>query len=598
LIGLALLTRLTYVFQWQHAPTFSYPIVDEAYLDGWARAIAAGNSFVSGPYFRAPLYPAFLAAIYKVFGPGYVWPRIVQAVLGAASCGLVFLIGREAFGRVVATLAGLIAATYWTLIFFDGELLAASLSVFLGLLLIWLLLRAGRRPSWKTFGAAGLMLGLAGITRPDVLLMGPAIVVWLAIRFRHQRRSALKFAACVTAGCLAIVLPVTVRNYVAGRDLVLIAWQGGLNFYIGNNPLTDGRTAVAPGMVLDPHGAYDEAIAFAERAEGRPLKPSQVSDYFYGQGWEFIKANPRQALALTLLKARLFWSSWEIANNKNLYFWTERFAPLVRFLPLGFGVIGPLGLLGMTLCWRRRLELFPLWGSILVYMAAVVPFFSAARFRLPIVPVLIVLGAWAAVAGYRALRERQWRSLLAGATVLCLAGVLVNVTPHQQPRPQEDVVSLATLGDVYQDVGRPDLAVPEYQAALAVAPGDLRAACGLGESLTKLNRLPEGINLLRRALSEAIEGAGREAHAKLAALHSHLANGLAMVRNDAEAIEHYEAAIRLNPTGGQGSDHFNLALLLAVSGRREEARRMYEAAIAINPELREKRALLTPYLGD
>ena len=135
-----------------------------------------------------------------MFGPGYVWPRIVQAVLGAASCGLVFLIGREAFGRVVATLAGLIAATYWTLIFFDGELLAASLSVFLGLLLIWLLLRAGRRPSWKTFGAAGLMLGLAGITRPDVLLMGPAIVVWLAIRFRHQRRSALKFAACVTAG--------------------------------------------------------------------------------------------------------------------------------------------------------------------------------------------------------------------------------------------------------------------------------------------------------------------------------------------------------------------------------------------------------------
>jgi len=244
------------------------------------------------------------------------------------------------------------------------------------------------------------------------------------------------------------------------------------------------------------------------------------------------------------------------------------------------------------------LELFPLWGSILVYMAAVVPFFSAARFRLPIVPVLLVLGAWAAVAGFRALREGQWRWLLGGATVLCLAGVLVKVTQHQQPRPQEDVLALATLGDVYQDVGRPDLAVPEYQAALAVAPGDLRAACGLGESLTKLNRWPEGINLLRRALSEAIEGAGREAHAKLAALHSHLANGLAMVRNDAEAIEHYEAAIRLNPTGGQGSDHFNLALLLAVSGRREEARRMYEAAIAINPELREKRALLTPYLGD
>jgi tetratricopeptide (TPR) repeat protein len=589
--------RLIYVAQWRHAPTFSHPIIDEAYLDRWARAIAAGLTFESGPYFRAPLYAGFLGVIYKVFGSGYVWPRIVQAILGAGSCGLVFLIGREAFGRAVAVVAGVVAATYWTLIFFDGELVAASLSVFLGLVLIWLLVRAGPRPNWVVFGLAGVVLGLAGITRPDILLFGPAIVVWLGVRFWREWRRALKYAACVTAGCLAAVLPVTVHNYVVGRDEVLVAWQGGLNFYIGNNPLSDGRTAVAPGMVLDPHGTYDEAIAFAERAEGRRLKPSEVSSYFYGLGWDFIRAHPGRALALTWLKVRLFWSSWEIANNKNMYFWAERFAPVVNFLPLGFGVIGPLGLLGLVLCRRRALELFPLWGTVLVYMAAVVPFFCSARFRLPIVPVLMVLGAWAVVSGLRALRRRQWRAVAAGAAVLCAAGVLVNLTPHEQAGREGDVISLVTLGDVYQDVGRPELAVPEYQAALAVAPGDLQAACGLGESLAKLNRLPEGIDAFRRALNGPCEDRARNDDARLAALHSHLASALATINDYPEAIAHYQAAIGLDATAGQGGDQFNLAVLLAATGRREEARRMFEAAVGINPALQDKYPLLQPYLG-
>ena len=46
---------------------------------------------------------------------------------------------------------------------------------------------------------------------------------------------------------LIFIIPVTVRNYVVDRDLVLISYKSGIAFYIGNNPLSDGMTAIVPG---------------------------------------------------------------------------------------------------------------------------------------------------------------------------------------------------------------------------------------------------------------------------------------------------------------------------------------------------------------
>ena len=292
-----------------------------------------------------------------MFGHGYVVPRVVQAVIGALSCGLLFLIGRRLFGRAVAAVAGFAAAGYWILIYFDGELLIPTLIVFIDLLLIWLLLRAGRAPSIAVHATAGVVLGLSAIARPNVLLFAPAIVVWLLVTHRRRWKRALLGVICVTAGCLLVVLPVTVRNYVVGDDMVLIASQGGVNSYIGNNPESDGRTAIVPGTPGGWWEGYYATVERAENARGRELKPSEVSDYYYEQAWEFMRTQPREFFKLLGLKLTLFWSAWEIGNNKNIYFWVERFTPTLRWLPLGFGVVGPLGIVGLVLCWRRRGEL-------------------------------------------------------------------------------------------------------------------------------------------------------------------------------------------------------------------------------------------------
>jgi len=60
-----------------------------------------------------------------------------------------------------------------------------------------------------------------------------------------MRKSVIRFLI-LAAGCVIIVSPVTLRNIFIGHDKVLIASQGGINFYIGNNPYADGTSAVIP----------------------------------------------------------------------------------------------------------------------------------------------------------------------------------------------------------------------------------------------------------------------------------------------------------------------------------------------------------------
>ncbi len=583
--------RLTYVLQLRSSPLFDHPQMDELYHDQWAQAIAAGETFVEGPYFRAPLYPAFLAAVYKAFGHDYLAPRIVQALLGALSCGLLFLIGRGVFGRAVGAVAAFAAAGYWMLIYFDGELLIPSLVVFLDLLLIWLLLRAARTPGALVHGLAGLVLGLSAIARPNILLFGPAVVIWLFVVHRERLRRALVCVACVTGGCLLVILPITIRNYAVGDDLVLIASQGGVNFYIGNNPRSDGHTAIVPGTPGDWWGGYYATIARAERALGRKLKASEVSRYYYGQAWDFIRTQPGRFLALLGRKLQLFWSRWEIANNKGIYFWTEHFTPIVRFLPLRFAVVGPLGILGLVLCWRRRGELFPLWGFILVYMASVVLFFCTARYRTPVLPPLLLLATYAAFRAAATVRQMRWKPVAVGLVVLALAAVLVNATPGAESF-RNDAQSYVMLGNAYEEQSQLDLAADNYRQALAVEPEYLLARYNLGTVLGKSGRLPEAIAELRRALTIAPRPERGETQATVVSAHNNLGNVLFQSGAYAEAIAEYRAALRLRAVGEAVDARRNLARallaqaqLLAEQGNDARALELLGEAARLSPDL-------------
>ena len=549
--------RLIYVLQMRGSPLFDDPVMDELYHDQWARALAAGQTYMEGPFFRAPLYPAFLAAIYKFFGQSYLVPRLIQAGLGSLSCGLLFLIGRRVFTRTIGAVAGFAAGGYWMLIYFDGELLIPSLIVFLDLALIWLMLRAAGAPGKLIHGLGGAVLGLSALGRPNILLFGPAIVIWLFIVHREKRSRALAYATCVTAGCLLVILPVTIRNYVVGKDAVLISSQGGVNLYIGNNPQADGRTAIVPGTPGDWWGGYYAAIKRAEQASGRILKPSEVSRYYFGQAMDFIRRRPADFLSLTILKLRLFWTRWEVSNNKDIYFWSENFTPIVRWLPLGFAVIGPLGILGLILCRNRRAELFPLWGFVVVYMVSVVLFFCTARYRTPILPVLILLAVYAVFEGVRAVSRKRWRAIGGGLVGLALAAAFVNVPPEGK-QYRNEAFAYVRLGSAYARKDRLDQAADSYRKAVQIAPFFLTAHFKLGMLQRHMNQLDEAIAEFRAALAtpESMRLTG-ETDVRVAQVQYNLGQALEERGDRGEAQEHYRAALALDPDCCPGLNKVN-----------------------------------------
>ena len=151
-------------------------IADTRYYVARATEIASGVLFPDVPGFLSPAYCVFLGAIQALLGPGLAGLKIAQAVIGALSVVLLYLVGRRLFSEAVGLFAAGMLAVYATHVYYTGLLLPTILVVFLHLLLIWVLAE-GWSP-WRV-GVAGLLVGIAVLTKANALLLLPALSVWI-----------------------------------------------------------------------------------------------------------------------------------------------------------------------------------------------------------------------------------------------------------------------------------------------------------------------------------------------------------------------------------------------------------------------------------
>ncbi len=547
ILVLALALRLVYVLQMQANPYFFEPAMDALYHVEWARAFANGDTFDPGrPFFRGPLYPWCLGLVFKVFGDNLLVPRILQALLGTTTALLCFLIGRDVFDRRVGLLAALLAASYWVLIYFDGELLITALVVPLNMLGLWLTLRLREAATPRRAALAGLCWGLSALARPQVLLVMPFLGCWLWARHRPQWRTGLLPVLALVLGTCLPIAPVSIYNASLG-DPSLIASGGGVNLWIGNNPRSDGSSAIVPGTRPGWWQGYHDAIAMAEAKEGRKLKASEVSSHYVGRALDHISNSPGQALRHFGWKFRLFWSNWELGNNQPIHYFAHQFGGIVNFLPVGFWLLAPLGILGLLLCMRRRAAAtFVLWSFVLVQMTTVVAFFVCARFRVPILPVLMILGAFATFELLRMFRQRRWPALGGAAAVLLGSGLFVALVPAAVDR--SDGSAMRQLGVIAQERGEFRKALSYYRRAVAEpnVPKQMVALLhkDLGATLCELNQLAEAERELQTALK--IEPNQGEALSALTCLY------LDHAKQPKEALRVAKVMVERKPSYGRG----------------------------------------------
>ncbi len=311
----AFLIRLIYLIQYRSNPSFYFPMVDEQWHFSWAKEIIGGNFWGSDAYFRGPLYPYFLAILLKFTGSSILWARILQIIIPSLSAVLIYLLGTKSFSHKVGLIAALAFAAYGPMIFYDTMFMIEFLFIFLVLLAIYLLVKYENDIRPLPWLASGAILGLAAITRPNILLVVPLLLLWIYFRphFARSRKSSLPILLIYLIGILVPILTVTLRNYVVAGEPILISSQGGVNFYIGNNPDAEGLTMLMPEVKLDESLPWNEFTAAtrkaAESETGRKLTAGEESSFWTAKTVKFISNNPGKFVSLTFKKL-IYFLSW------------------------------------------------------------------------------------------------------------------------------------------------------------------------------------------------------------------------------------------------------------------------------------------------
>ena len=384
-----LVVRVAFFLQLRSTDLAQVPLLDSQTYHDWAARLVAGDWGWNETYWMGPLYPHLLALIYAVFGVGSQVALVFQLGLSLLNVWLVHRLAIRLTGRTdIALLAAFLFSLYGAPVFYAGQLLMATVVTTLYLLVGLALVAADRDPRPVRWFQLGLLIGLAGLARGNVLLLAAAIPMWIWWKRAVSSRDRLKSLLALVVAVVLMLVPVTVRNLVVARDFVLLTSNGGVNLLIGQQ--ADYKGIFAPVMD-EPQAEFDPSMdTTLERELGRDLKGSEVSRILTRRALETFRQDLGRMPLHYLRKAYRFWNGYELPQIVSYDYWRTRF-PALRPLVLPFTFLSALGLLGLRfLPGRERWLMGLLLGA---YFISLLPFFPTSRYRQPVAPLLAVTSA-------------------------------------------------------------------------------------------------------------------------------------------------------------------------------------------------------------
>lgn len=379
----ALVLRGVYIVAVTRNRTISY---DEFYYEGEARNIADGHGFdlprggtlALGAGEHPPLTGVVLVPAAWLLDDE-VAMRFTEALAGVGVVVLVGLIARRIGGPRAGWFAAGIAAVYPNLWMNDGVLLAESITALATAAVILLTYRLIRAPTWKTAAGAGVACAVAMLSRGELALLLPLLVVPAVLTVKRLTLGA-------KLGLVAVTLVAATLTVAPWEAYLLSKYEEPAFLSYGEGGVVGGANCDA--TYSGPFIGYWIGLCAPSRGE-----PSVAAARNRRQGLDYVRDHlSRLPLVMTARVGRL-WSVYRPFQMADLNESEGR--PKWASLA-GWGMLWPLvglAVAGVVILRRRRVTLWPLVVPIAIVTLDAAAFYGLVRFRVPAEVSIVILAA-------------------------------------------------------------------------------------------------------------------------------------------------------------------------------------------------------------
>ncbi len=353
--------------------------------------------------YRAPGFPLFLAGVFALVGEDALKARLALSIVGAVTCLLASEMARDFFGRRAAILAGCVAATYPQLFIYDTWLYSESLATCLFAASCLAMMRTLGRPLGWRWVLVGVLIGATALVRPNGIYGLFAVAAWVALvlwRRKTPVKQTVLAAGLITAGCLALLAPWTVRNFVVTDGAFVPLTTGGGIVIAGAYNTAVYRLPYFRGSWVNPADnpymdAEDRRVVASFPSDGFSCSgPCEVArdQAFEQMGLRWLRTHLNLFPRLLTLRENQFWRPAADTNEAGM----PILAPFASGYPM---LVLLLTLPGLLALLRKRAGLpalvFCAFGATVI--AGGLIFYGSPRMRSSLEPFLVVLASGALV---------------------------------------------------------------------------------------------------------------------------------------------------------------------------------------------------------
>jgi 4-amino-4-deoxy-L-arabinose transferase-like glycosyltransferase len=355
-----------------------------------ATNLATGHGFSSpfnietGPTaWIAPVYPFFLATVFKIFG---LYSAVSMGVIFGIQCMMAGGTGIAIHAlakRTVGAPLGWWAAWIWTLspFFFRWPttwIWDFTVSALLMTVLLILTLDVADSGSTKLWLGLGGLWGLAALTNPALISVLPFTMGYAAYVNRRAERQWLRGLSLASVLFAAMIVPWLIRNEMVFGHFVFLRSNYWFEFHLGNYHYSNGMGFSGKHPTQNPIQLY-KYIKLGEQGYIQWAKNDAL---------QFVREYPGEFLNLTVHRAWWFWDGTPL--NYESAHWG-------KWKPWQFWPLSCTGWLGLLFVLTRRPRGWMLFAALLfIYPVPYYLSYSAGKYRHAIEPELLLLSAYLA----------------------------------------------------------------------------------------------------------------------------------------------------------------------------------------------------------